>query len=248
MNSDKKDFLIGLIYFFGIVILVLSFFTAPDGVALFNKFIGIFGLDEGIKFGTTTLYIWGLIPIAGVIFCFKKARKHWWNFNERFENINIVLRSIHVIVVVVLYFAVMGIHPSLIDRIYFSSVARQSGLRAITIYAPDSRLNIESNGSQSTFSFSRDILICNHSDDFQTFNVKIVYEGFEQHEAFVTDSNGEIKAFRLAPRSLMNFSGFTSHNDVFMNGNYFGNFSLILINDYEQHHPNFLIRRPLLNP
>jgi hypothetical protein len=245
MNSGKKDFLIGLIYFFGIVILVLSFFTAPDGVALFNKFIGIFGLDDGIQLGVTTLYIWGLFPIIGVIFCFKKARKHWWNFNERFENINIFLRSIHVIVVVVLYFAVMGVHPSLIDRIYFSSVSRQNGLRAITIYAPDSQLNVENDGYQSTFSFSRDILICNHSDDFQTFNIKIVYEGFEQQETFARDSDGDIKTFQLAPRSLMSFQGFTTSHDIYIRGNYTGNFSLILINAYEQHSPTFLIRRPL---
>jgi len=65
MDTVKRDYRNGLMFFFGLSFCILLFFTTPDGVSLFDNLLGFLGISPGIPIGEgSTLFIYGLIPVA----------------------------------------------------------------------------------------------------------------------------------------------------------------------------------------
>ncbi|MCL2285211.1 MAG: hypothetical protein FWC32_02480, partial [Firmicutes bacterium] len=109
-------------------------FTTPDGEPLFNSILGVLGLSPGISLGSgATLYIYGLVPIVIIILCIAGIIKYWRGYGLRFQRLNVFLRLLPVIIAGLMLFS-NAITPSVVDRIYFARISRQSGLAAVTFY------------------------------------------------------------------------------------------------------------------
>lgn len=238
-TMDKR----GWLYFCGLVICVLSFFTTPDGLTLFHGFLGLFGISPGIPLGNGSLYIFMFIPLITGIFCARKV------YNLRHHDAIRIAASIGLVVFVIL----SSITPSVIDHLYFSAISRQSGLRAISFYQPSGNLSVNIQGYGRTYYYT--LRLHNHSRDVQHFNVMLIYREWfgevEEQDVLIRDANGEVKTFTIPPQQTFQFSGeFSDYNEIPMSmwgmGYHFNIiFDIILATDNEQHRPVFLARRPV---
>ena len=247
MDMVKHDYYMGLVFFLGLIICIFSFFTAPDGVAYFDKFLGLFGISPGIPIGAAgTLYIYGIIPLGLGIFCGKKLYGYLRDYKMKFGRLNPRLHILPALAVIFLFWVSSAVQPSLIDRVYFFTVSRHDGLRAITVSVPNPRLTYEDTGDSRIYTY--DMMLSNHGSETKVFNVRLSYEEFWRggfNEVLVRDESGNIKIFTLPPRQTLFFWGeFAVYHETSVVG--FGsvqNFSIVLANENETHSPNFLIRR-----
>jgi len=253
MNSDKSDFLRGLLYF-GIIIFCMSLWIkTPDGDPLLYKLLGLFGLSPGIPLGANaTLFIYPLIPLIAAFYCLKKVFKYWYSYGSRFKEFSSLLRALPVIIIAVPVLLGSGImHPSGIDRIYYAGISQKSGLQAVTYYAKDEQLRYEFTGENRRFSydFSYDLRFVNFGQETVEFSVKFLYESMDGfQEVFLRDEHGEIQTFTLRPRQSTYSKGeFTEHlQATSYSGSGRGGFSVVLVNDDERHSPKGLVKYPPL--
>ena len=213
---------------------------------MFYRILGLLRIKPGIALGNnSTLYIYGLIPIAAAIICIKKVLKYWQGYGSRFRTHNFVLRVLPIIIVVPVFLVSTNVvSPSGIDRIYYAAISQRSGLQAITYFSADNFLEYQFSGSAWTYSYN--FTLESHGNDTLAFSVKLIpdrHEGFR--EAFIRDGNGEIKVFTMRPKERSSFFGETieQHQSPYDSGRGSGTFSVVLLNDYEQVSPSRIIRR-----
>ncbi|MCL2224710.1 MAG: hypothetical protein FWB96_07065 [Defluviitaleaceae bacterium] len=268
MENDtgfSADYRRGLLYFAGLALCVFAFFTTPDGLSMFHNFLGLFGIAPGIQMrGGGTLYIFMLVPLIAGIFCFKKMRMYWKNFRERF---NLLEHLIAIgIAVFVLFMSNSVVTPSGIDRAFFAIQRQRSGLQAITFHDINSGLHGVNIGGLPGLSYKSagdyrifyyNFWLQNHGSEPAEFYVKLRFEDWNlsrdgsteriPQEVFVTDSYGERKVFTVLQRHQRHFLGdFTAenpshgmtHGSVFLH-----DFSVVLVNENDQHTPRVLVRR-----
>ena len=248
MDYDKLDFRKGLLYFTCLVFCVCMFVTTPDGVSLFHNFLGLFGISPGIPLGSnSTLYIYMLIPLIAGIVCLKKTLKYWHSYGSRFKEYKFYLYRLPIIIVIVPVLLFSNIvTPSGIDRIYYSLLSQRSGIQAITFYSANN-LRYEFTGNNRTFFY--DFTLTNHGSESVEFQVKIEYrdsDGFQ--EVLVSDDNGNNRIFALPPKQGVSYRGnFTFHHQTtYDSGSGQGIYTIVLLNDNEQHQPKELVRYPPL--
>jgi hypothetical protein len=244
-------------YFGGIVACLFMGLSAPDGVLFFYKLLGLVNIPAAIPLGETgTLHIWGIIPLGLIIFCALRLRRHWRGLlGDRFARLHGFLRVLPALIGTALLFTTNLITPSLIDRAYFAVVGRRSGLHAVTIWpgSNGSGMSMEFDGGRLTYSIRAKFI--NHGSEAQTFNIKLVYEEWypatAQREIFIPDESGGIKSFTLEPRQFrFIFEEFTPPYHDPTTAQIWGRttrpFSITLVNEYDTHSPNFLVRPPVL--
>jgi len=234
----RKDYWIGFAFFLGLAACVVVLFTAPDGETLFHHLLGVFGIAPGIPFGATgRLYIFMLVPLVGVVFCFVKMCEYWGDLRT-------LLSPLLLIVIIVVWLATSAIQPSVIDRVYFSVISRRNDVRAVTVTAQDS-LNFEYRGNYRRIFY--DFQLNNHSEESLSFNVKLALDNWNGlEEILVADESGEPKIFTLPPRSMRTFVGeFSTGLDDYITGGGRIAFTIILVSDTVQHQPPNLVRRPV---
>jgi len=250
MAKDKFDYLKGLIFFCGLMLCTISLFTTPWGESLFHTFLGLFGISPGIPMSdNSTLYIFTLIPLIAGFICLSKMRYFWKGYNAKFNEYNFWLRKLPALVVIIAFMALVGMTPNAIDRIYSRMLHQQTGLRAVSVYATEPNLSFRFTGNMRTYSYG--FVLNNHGQEVQSFNIKLVYEALDwpnntliHQEVFVQDESGNIKIFILPPGQSHFSGGFTAYRETqFVSGSGNTRFSVVLVNDYEQHNPNLLTRR-----
>jgi len=250
MDNIKSDYRKGLLYFGFLMVCISTTFTTPDGESIFHNFLGLFGISPGIPMGEhSTLYVFMLVPIIAGVICVKKVFRYWRGYRLKFKECNVLLRALPLVIVIpVLLLSNLIITPSGIDRIYFSVLSQRPGLQAVT-FQPVSHLNYTFTGSDRTYSYNFNLT--NHGDETVEFNVKLVYidwssrdHEFNYTEALITDNRAEAKEFVLLPGQSANFRGsFMTYLPMEADGGSFtGVFSVMLLNEYEQHSPTRLVR------
>jgi hypothetical protein len=89
----------------------------------------------------------------------------------------------------------------------------------------------------------------NHSNEDVAFNVKLIFDDRNgSQEVLIKDNDGEAKIFNLSPRQTSYFRGeFTEYYPTTADsGRFQGVFTVVLVNENEQHSPISLVRnKPL---
>ena len=244
MEELKSEYKKGMVYFGGLMICIIISLTAPDGINIYMRLLGLFGLNRGIPIGSdATLHIYGLPLLIAYIFCIKKIFTHWRGYRSRFSELNICLRLLPIFVALPVVLMTNMFHPSLIDRMYFSILSRQSGLQAVSFYTTDNNLRFWSTENHRTFAYN--LSLGNHSDEYLSFHMVFLYQDGEgSQEVYLVDENGDVRLLTLPPRQLINFVGEFS---VMFYGTSGGSsiFSVVLVSGDDQHRPARLVRRPL---
>jgi hypothetical protein len=256
-HSDKSDYRKGLLYFCCLITCISLWLTTPDGDTLFYKFLGLFGLSPGIRLrDNSTLYIYMLIPLIAAIFSLNKVFKYWHGYGSRFREYSSLLRTLPVFIIAIPVLLGSNImHPSGMDHIYNAAISQRSGLQAVTCYAANEQLSYEFTGNNWTYSY--DLAFDNHGNEAVEFNVKLLCNIWDDiQEAIIKDDNGQTKTFILPPKQMAYFTGeFTAYHQTTtgsgsgngtLSGNDMWGFSVVILNDNEQHSPKRLVRRPLL--
>ena len=245
MDKEKSDYLKGLLYFGCLIICVCLFFTTPDGDTLFYELLRLFGISPGIRIGHNgILYAYMLAPgAASVIFAIKMFG-HWKNYRDRFKGLHPLLRFFPVFIAVLIYLAVYGIHPSAINRAYYSELSRREGLQSISFYAPDTPFQFRTDETGRTYSYV--FTLANHGDEPLQFNVELLHHNsayLSVSDTLVKDANGEPMVFTLYPKQISRFIGeFTEPQQTdYISGN---GFSIAMINGDERIEPPALVERP----
>jgi hypothetical protein len=246
MNDNKRDYWRGLVYFTVIVVCVSLVFTTPDGQPLFYGLLGLFRLSPGIAIGASgTLYIYPLVPIALVILSVAKILKYWQGYGVRFRAFNPLLRFFPVLIAgVALVFSGMFFSPTLVDRLYFAHVGRQSGLQAVTVYTGENQLRwaLREDMQLSV----QDFVIQNHGSDTVTFYVKLVPDHFGE-AVVIADAAGAPQAFTLDPNQQTWRDGeFFMPNTTGIYGNGSGTFTVVWFNAESGHRVAPLVRRRMM--
>ncbi len=248
MDNNKKDYWLGLTYFFVSALCICSYFKTPDNDTLLYKFLGIFGIPPGIPIGQGgMLYIYGLFVLIIMIICIKKAIKYWWSYGERFARYNIILRYLPVIVSIIVVLICFNI-----NTIYYSAKSISGGLRAIVFYDNSSQNHINYRLYNDIITYEYYFAFENFSNEDQEFKVKIDnsrwnYDDVIPSEIVIKDDNGEDEVFSLAPKQRRVFSGsFNEKSPTYNNeGEQFSGFldaKVILYNEHEQCTP-----KPIVN-
>ncbi len=246
MNKAKSDYLRGLLHFLGLTVCVCLFFTTPDGDTLFYELLGLFGISPGIPIGTGgMLYIYMLAPQAAGIFFAIKAWKYWKNYREKFKGIHALLRLLPVFIVVLIYSAMRFLHPSVIERAYYTELSQRGGLSSVACYAPDYPFQYRTDHTGRTYTYV--FTLANYSDESLQFNVELTaYKSpllYPLSDALVKDEHGQSKVFTLAPMQIQRFIG--EFTDPQYNDTRAGNgFSIALIAGGERYEPDSLAERP----
>ena len=248
MNNTKTDFLKGLTYFLCLTVCVCLFFKTPDGDTLLYELLGLFGISPGIPIGTNaTLYIYMLAPqAAGILFAIK-AWKYWKNYREKFKGLHAALRFLPVFIILLIYFAMRMLHPSVIERAYYTELSRRGGLRSVACYAPDHPFQFRTDQAGRTYSYA--FTLANYGDEALEFNVELLRSRPADFlsDTLVKDEDGQPKVFKLFPRQIERFIG--EFTDPEHNNNVSGNgFSIALINGGELYEPDNLVDRPSFFP
>lgn len=246
--ETMKEYKRGLLYFGSLMICICLLFTTPDGVSIYYGLLGLIGINPGIPIGSnSTLYIYGIVPLALIIICIKKVLAYWRGYGMRFKELNVFLRLLPLLVVMLVIMLSNVVQPSLLDRMYFAMLSQRSGLHAISFYSADDNLRYRFTANNRTFTYS--FALGNHGDEDLEFHMLIFYQDKDgEQNVYFSDEHGDAKLFVLAPQQLSNFSGdFTvnipTHYD---SGSGSSVFSVILLNEDGQHKPVRLIRCPIL--
>ena len=247
MENIKSEYKRGMLYFSGLMICICLLFTTPDGINIYMRLLGLFRLNRGIPIGSNaTLHIYGLPILIAIIFCIKKIFLHWRSYGSKFRELNICLRLLPIFVALPVILLSNMFQPSLIDRIYFSMLSKQSGLQAVSFYSTDGNLRFWSSGNHTTITYN--LALGNHSDEHLEFQLIFLYQDMEgTQEVCYTDENSNAKLIALAPRQFAHFAGdFTVYTPMSYGG-FSGQsvFSVVLVSNDEQHTPTRLVRRPL---
>ena len=246
MDTNKRDYWRGLVHFSLAVLCVSAFFTTPDGDALLFKFLGLFGLSPGIPVGGgATLYIFPLLPLGLGFLSLRKVLKYWQGYGVRFRAFNPLLRFFPVLIAgVALVFSGMFFSPTLVDRLYFAHVGRQSGLQAVTVYTGENQLRWALR--EETQLSVQDFVIQNHGSDTVTFYVKLVPDHFGE-AVVIADAAGAPQAFTLDPNQQTWRDGeFFMPNSTGIYGNGSGTFTVVLFNAEDEHRVTPLVRRRMM--
>jgi len=223
------------------------FFSTPDGESFFYNLLRLVGISPGIPVGAnSTLYIYGIIPIAAAIVCVKKVLRYWQGYGLRFKCYNVFLRALPIIIIVPLFLVStnMIMSPSGIDRIYYAVISQRNGLQATTFSSTSNFLEYEFSGD--TWKFTYNFTLENHGNETLEFNIVLTPKGHGGFpEALIRDENGEAKTFTLLPTQRMHVMGesIDYRQTADSSGSGRGTFSIILINDHEQFSPKQIVRR-----
>ena len=83
MKELKSEYKRGLLYFGILMLCILLLFTTPDGKSIYYGLLGLLGINPGIPIGSgTTLYIYGIIPLAAIIVCIRKVFIYWRGYGS----------------------------------------------------------------------------------------------------------------------------------------------------------------------
>jgi len=230
------------------MICILLLFTTPDGKSIYYGLLGLLGINPGIPIGSsTTLYIYGIIPLVAIIVCIRKVFVYWRGYGSRFKELNTFLRVVPLLVVLPVIVFSNVVQPSLIDRVYFALLSQRSGLQAVSLYSAEDNLSYAFTGNNRTFSYN--LVLGNHGNEDVEFQLVFSYQDMDgMQEVYFCDENGDATVFVLSPRQLAHFSGeFTAYiptsNDSGSGGS---KYSVILLGEDEQYKPAHLVRRPLM--
>ena len=243
--DDKRDYWRGLAYFTTIVLCVSLTFTTPDGQPLLYGLLGLFGLSPGIPTGAnSTLYIYPLIPIALIIMSVTKILKYWHGYSVRFRTFNPLLRFFPVVIAgVALAFSGMVFSPSLVDRLYFANVSRQSGLQAVTAFSEENQMQWRFDGNVQAY--SADLMLKNHGDETVAFYVKLVLDHLNE-SIVVQDESGNAREFILHPgQHAWHVGDFVRVYSSGWQGGGRGTFTVELFNAEGMRRLTPLVRRPV---
>jgi hypothetical protein len=248
MKELKSEYKRGLLYFGGLMICICLWFTTPDGVNIYHGILGLFGISPGIPIGSgATLYIYGLLPLIATIICIKKVFVYWRGYGTRFKEFNAFLRLLPLFIALPVILLSNVIQPSLIDRMYYAILSQKNGLQAVSFFSAEDNLRYTFTGNYRTFTYC--LALGNHSAEDVEFHLVFSYRDMDgMQEVYFMDATGDVKLFTLAPRQLTHYSGeFTAYIPTpYESGSGRSVFSVILLNENEQHKPAVLVRRPLL--
>lgn len=248
MNNDKSDYQRGLLYFFCLMICICSLFiTIPDGDNLYYKLLGLFGISPGIELGTTTLYIYMLIPLGAAILSARKVLKYWQDYGSRFKEYTFVLRFLPVIIsVLILFVSTDTLAPSCIDRMYYSVISQHKGLQSIICYSEGNSLEFEFTGNIRTYLC--DITFTNLGNETLEFKAKLIYNDAQDNQkVFQINDSNEDGIFILHPKQSLKYNRkFTEYYQTTSSSGYgvIEESTVVLLNGEEQYTPKLLVRHP----
>jgi len=238
-NLAKADWRKGFIFFCIIGLGVMLLQELPTGYSLLDVFLSIFGLTSRWVRNGSTIFVGNLVIAVGIIVCIVFAAHYWREYRVRFVALPQILRKLPLIVVAfVILTGNFVINPSVIDRMYFSYIARQGGIEAVTM-GNERSLRITTQEGATTYTYS--FWLTNHGRDILVIEIYLVYEVFDRESGtrsmsqtpIIWDDGANVK-WNFGSRFPVWIYGSFEVSAKFRNGSnsHHHGFSVIIVDEY----------------